>query len=188
MGWHDRCGTRSVASSRHALAQCSRLRSLIAIGIGLIATGCSPESYGRPSWRLSTSAATVIPGTDGVHFVIRADPAVLAQADRGVLLVASTDYRNSTVLLPDDPDATGISTIGNVAIAIERELGAACPATGACEIGFTVFREQMPGTTGVVTSRVELSVSAASDERMFRSTALELQVDGADVLSATASE
>lgn len=163
-----------MASLRHSLAHFGWLQVPLA-GVTILASlGCPPERNPTVAVR-----AVATPVADGeVHFVVRADAALLARVTAISLSVSTA--RHGVAILPDDPELMGVTASDESNdgwLDAAPALGAGCPATGPCEAGFTVFVE--PDELGMVADTVTLNVSASSrDDTVLPEGALELQVDG----------
>lgn len=168
---------------RHDSARRRWAFSVLALG-GALALACKP----LPRGELRTDPTSATLSSEGeVHFVVRVNADALAHAER-VWIWASVlgEGAEALVLLPDDPELTGVSVASDVpganlhaGIAIQEILGERCGADGICEAGFTAI--VVPSSDGeTVPSELDLSAQALTEpEAEFPvSASLELEIDG----------
>ncbi len=151
---------------------------------------CQPVPRGA----LRTDA--VMLAGDEVHFVVRANVDALAHAESvSIWANVSAESVDALVLLPDDPDVTGISVGSgplwrNLSAGLDLApiLRARC-AIGVCELGLKML--VAPSADAETTpSAVELAAAAFTEPegRFPESALLELEVDGEAPVVAVRSD
>lgn len=168
---------------RHDSARRHRTFLALALG-GALALACKP----LPRGELSTGSTSAALSSEGeVHFVVRVNADALAHAEQvGISASVIDETAEALVLLPDDPELTGVSVASDVpganlhaSFPLAEILRARCDADGICEAGLTAM--VVPSRDGEPPpSEIRLFAQAITEpEGEFPVAAsLELEIDG----------